>query len=729
MLLAWGKRGYGFSAYNLAVSLKYYSPSIGITLLATEAVMKQVPDRSVFDNIVWIEEPATNPGRFKVSIYKYLPYDYNLYLDVDALCLRNIEGLFDTLIAGGGHYYTFINAVYDSTSPNLLPDMYWAYKDDIWSHYALTDHKLPATQSSIQFIRKSVQAQELFALIEQCFDNPIPLDRLRNQWGGGQPDELYLNVALALRGEAPHIGENVLWFGNRGSLRPHLVEASYYFLSLFGNKANIKPMFKTYYDKKLITMCGSRGHGHHYKWHAIASDKHANIRHSVIPGPPAQALAPQPAPVVIVGNETIHLFTSYFQGDNAARNEEITRVMQINCACSSITRIYNIGTPYNHPKVVNIPCERPTFTQFVEAANTNPGDYSIIANSDIYFTSEIELIKSLDLGRHKALALSRYDVSGGKAKLFNYEYSQDTWIFKGAPGEIKNTDYPMGKPGVDNRFCFEMQRAGYEVINPSFDVKTYHLHVAGGRTYTEADRIQGDYLPVKPGKIAGHSAKTLLIHQPGKVGDILICLPIAKWYADRGYKVDWMCPVQYHNLFRYAPYARAVESPQGMYDKTIDLSFGIIQNTPLHVWWIKNRHTFPSFVNAKYHLAGVDVKERANLVYTRNEQREAALIEALDIGSEPFVLTHTASDYGTPAEVTSPYRMIEFAPVQDYTIFDWRGVIERAKEIHCIDSSLANFIEVLRPEADCFFYPVKERQTPSLFDFTFWKQVEEYANS
>lgn len=33
--------------------------------------------------------------------------------------------------------------------------------------------------------------------------------------------------------------------------------------------------------------------------------------------------------------------------------------------------------------------------------------------------------------------------------------------------------------------------------------------------------------------------KKLGIIQPGRIGDIVICLPIAKWYHDRGYEVLW----------------------------------------------------------------------------------------------------------------------------------------------------------------------------------------------
>jgi len=67
-------------------------------------------------------------------------------------------------------------------------------------------------------------------------------------------------------------------------------------------------------------------------------------------------------------------------------------------------------------------------------------------------------------------------------------------------------------------------------------------------------------------------------------------------------------------------------------------------------------------------------------------------------------------------------------------LFHWRKVIENATEIHCIDSSLANFVEVIRPECKVFFYRVEARNTESLFDFNYWQLVEpekqlQHANS
>ena len=66
---------------------------------------------------------------------------------------------------------------------------------------------------------------------------------------------------------------------------------------------------------------------------------------------------------------------------------------------------------------------------------------------------------------------------------------------------------------------------------------------------------------------------TIQIIQPGRYGDILICLPIAKLYSQLGNLVYWKCPKEYHSMFEYTPYVKPDEHLMTV-DLVIDLSFG-----------------------------------------------------------------------------------------------------------------------------------------------------------
>jgi hypothetical protein len=358
--------------------------------------------------------------------------------------------------------------------------------------------------------------------------------------------------------------------------------------------------------------------------------------------------------------------------------------------------------------VINLPYERPTYSDFCKESQGFDSDYYIIANTDVYFTSEIEQINELEMDG-KALCLSRWDVQpNGYAKLFNYEWSQDTWIFKGKPPLMETCNFTMGLPACDNRFAYELAQKGIQPINPSLSIKTYHLHITNKRNYKEQDRLQGQVMPVQVEDWSKYKRKKVLIYQPGKVGDIIICLPIAEHYHKLGWIVEWMCPIQYHSLFNYVEYVKPIVSKVSTYDKVVDLSFGIITNSEVHRQWLKQRNNLNSFIELKYQLAGVSLSQYRNLNYSRNVYLENSLYTDLGLDSlNDFILVHSGSDYGSSIDVSSDKNIVYFKPIEgkNYQIFDWRKVIENAKEIHCIDSSLCNFVDSLpNVKADLHYY-------------------------
>ena len=199
---------------------------------------------------------------------------------------------------------------------------------------------------------------------------------------------------------------------------------------------------------------------------------------------------------------SIVLFTSYYEHADMSRQKEIEECLTRNIQCESIKTIVNMGPSfYDNPKVINIKIERPTYKEVIDEM-LKPEynfDYYIVANTDIYFTSEIESIFSVNFTNRRVLCLSRWDVQAdGTAKLYPQPESQDTWIFKGKPpGNFNNINFHFGKPGCDNRFAFEILHSGLTPFNPCKSVKTYHLHLSNVRSYTQKDFLKGPYLMVE----------------------------------------------------------------------------------------------------------------------------------------------------------------------------------------------------------------------------------------
>ena len=102
ILMAFGKREYLFMAAHLAMSIKHFNPSIKIKLVH-DWNYKYLNDfwRGFIDEAEEIQEKhlyrggCIDPGWAKCNIYEYIAFDENIYLDVDGICLKDIEPLFN----------------------------------------------------------------------------------------------------------------------------------------------------------------------------------------------------------------------------------------------------------------------------------------------------------------------------------------------------------------------------------------------------------------------------------------------------------------------------------------------------------------------------------------------------------------------------------------------------------------------------------------------------------
>jgi len=139
----------------------------------------------------------------------------------------------------------------------------------------------------------------------------------------------------------------------------------------------------------------------------------------------------------------------------------------------------------------------------------NKGDVYIVANTDIYVQDLKKIVEYFQAnptvnGKPTALALSRWDMQGGQPFHFHRADSQDTWAFVSAPRFQMEQDFGFGIAGCDNRFAYELMKAGYEPVNPSKSIKTLHFHESGVRNYIDqngvviGERVPNPYLLIEP---------------------------------------------------------------------------------------------------------------------------------------------------------------------------------------------------------------------------------------
>jgi len=197
--------------------------------------------------------------------------------------------------------------------------------------------------------------------------------------------------------------------------------------------------------------------------------------------------------------------------------------------------------------------------------------------------------------------------------------------------------------------------------------------------------------------------KVLGIIQPGRIGDIIVVLPIAKWYYDLGFKILWPVCFEFFPLFDYVNYVKPIEivgSISKSYrssieilkgkrvDSIIDLGIGFGRKEKD---WIDSGLHFNEW---KYKEANVPMKERFNLQITRDFKKEVALLEynkeLYKLNGSSFSVIH---DSGTKGPFKFGGNGVRIKPIGNFTVFDWIGIIEKAHHLYCVDSCIANLAD------------------------------------
>lgn len=295
VLFAFGKPHYYGAAYNLAFSIKRFNSGLKIALFVDDISKVHGYANGLADYVDLINEIKSehlttggklDPGKLKVNLYEYLPFEHNIYLDVDAVALKDIEPMVNELINAGKDYISHTVGYHTIKQGRAIPSMQWAWADDIWEHFGLSETAvLPAINSSIQYIRKGIQAEKIYIIAKDYYENkPLPVQKLRMKWGGGQPDELYMNVALAILGLDPAIiqvgqtdgSENgYIHFAMQRRLTFEQITERFYLQSYYGGQGFTPLFYVEWLDRLLKKWFADAGKQHIHFINRITSNKYA----------------------------------------------------------------------------------------------------------------------------------------------------------------------------------------------------------------------------------------------------------------------------------------------------------------------------------------------------------------------------------------------------------------------------------------------------------------------
>lgn len=236
--------------------------------------------------------------------------------------------------------------------------------------------------------------------------------------------------------------------------------------------------------------------------------------------------------------------------------------------------------------------------------------------------------------------------------------------------------------------------------------------------------------------------KKAVILQPGKVGDLIICSPIAKFYQEKGYTVEWFVYPEFKSFFERIDYVTPISSNLLKDESRQYIKSPKKRTTPFHSlkhkYFLETARKYCSFkdeppkkildicwgfqgsnkdndrkvnlytqtertwIQLRYDLAEVPIEERWNFTWARDLSKENELLKIIKqkslhkYGTEDFSIVHNYANFKqSQIEKTIDIEnCIDFEPIGEYQIYDWLTTLEHAKTITCIDSSLCNFVEV-----------------------------------
>ena len=241
------------------------------------------------------------------------------------------------------------------------------------------------------------------------------------------------------------------------------------------------------------------------------------------------------------------------------------------------------------------------------------------------------------------------------------------------------------------------------------------------------------------------TAKKLLFIQPGKLGDLIVTTPIAQTYRDMGCEIYWPVFDNFKNYFDAFDGINSftVNSKMDSYsyykNKRLDsnapqvfMDAGAAFFTNLNQWFANLNpeeqrsfeivdfcFTFPghgnmlnnqmtqiftgwnrNWIDLKYYLANIPLKNRWSLSWNRNREKEQKLHNFMKsyamkkYGSEKYSIVHRYEN-GKALKQVDVENPISFSYIKGYEIYDWYEVLLNAESIVCVDSCLANFVEVV----------------------------------
>lgn len=258
------------------------------------------------------------------------------------------------------------------------------------------------------------------------------------------------------------------------------------------------------------------------------------------------------------------------------------------------------------------------------------------------------------------------------------EYLETKYHIKFAPIEVAE------------RFSFEGYRQPKKVLADQFGV-----HGPNPRT-----------------KPATPRSENYIVNQFQGLGDILFLVPLIRALMDEGNNVTWPIADHYFNIAEHFPDIdmRRKSEVNVPYESRILTPTPFGKLLPYRFASELMGRDLRKCMQSKYEMYGHDWRMWRELTYKRDYQKEQLLISYLNLYEKSvFQLVNRyfgeAERGATIAPKPNPLLpIVEMRLIDGFSLIDWLGVVELAKEIHTANTSIMYLLELMELNKPVYVY-------------------------
>lgn len=224
--------------------------------------------------------------------------------------------------------------------------------------------------------------------------------------------------------------------------------------------------------------------------------------------------------------------------------------------------------------------------------------------------------------------------------------------------------------------------------------------------------------------------KKVIINQDGGLGDILYLQTLVKlldcdnivWPLSENF-YDAAISHLKNDKITY------IEKTEFLKNKDSYVGYSILDFDKAH---LHSPDEIRGYMYSKYKFLGLHPsKWMENFSYTRNYKKENELYKSLDLPNNYKLLNFSfGSSPGTVIreDLTQKFKdednCVYIGPVEGYSLFDWSKVIEKAAEIHTVETAVCYLVEYLETTDKLYMY-LKGDKEMFLKHYDGWEYITE----